>query len=121
MVKTHQNILQLADRSTRTPKCVVEDAVIKVGEFIFPMDFVVLETEFVVNPKAQIPVILGQPFPATSNTLINCRAGMMKLSFENMTIDLNIFHLQRQPTIFYDVDSVNWLICMLVMTHMLMV
>jgi len=26
--------------------------VIKVGEFIFPMDFVVLETEFVVNPKA---------------------------------------------------------------------
>jgi len=31
------------------------------------------------------------------------------LSFENMTVDSNIFNLQRQPIIFYEVDIVNWL------------
>ena len=57
------------------------------------MDFVVLETESVTNPDAQIPVILGQPFLVTSNALINCRNGMLKLSFGNMTVELNIFNL----------------------------
>jgi len=40
-----------------------------------------------------IRVILGRPFLPTSNALINCRNGMMKLSFGNMTLDLNIFNL----------------------------
>ena len=34
---------------------------------------------------------------------------MLKLSFENMTIELNIFNLQRQPAIFDEFNSVNWL------------
>jgi len=34
---------------------------------------------------------------------------MMNFSFENMTVELNIFNLQRQPAIFYEIDSVNWL------------
>ncbi|MBZ2164421.1 retropepsin-like domain-containing protein, partial [Alteromonas stellipolaris] len=36
--------LQLADRSVKTPKGEIEDVLVKVGEFIFPVDFVVLET-----------------------------------------------------------------------------
>ena len=48
------------------------------------------------DPKAQIPVILGRPFLATSNALINCRNGVMKLSFGNMTIELNIFNACKQ-------------------------
>ena len=90
--------LQLADRSVKIPKGEVEDVLIKVGEFIFPVDFIVLETQPVSNLKSQIPVILGRPFLATSNALINCRTGQMKLSFGNMTVDLNIFNLGRQPS-----------------------
>ena len=66
---------------------------IKVGEFIYPVDFIVLETESVTNPDAQIPIILGRPFLTISNTLINCRNGMLKLSFGNMTVKLNVFNL----------------------------
>ena len=90
--------LQLADRSVKIPKGEVEDVLIKVGEFIFPVDFIVLETQPVSNLKSQIPVILGRPFLATLNALINCRTGQMKLSFGNMTVDLNIFNLGRQPS-----------------------
>ena len=66
---------------------------IKVSIFIFPVDFV-LKTAPVENPRGQIHVILGRPFLATLNALINCHSGLMKLAFNNMTIDLNIFNLE---------------------------
>ncbi|RVW64017.1 hypothetical protein CK203_049400 [Vitis vinifera] len=40
-----------------------------------------------------VPIILGRPFLATSNAIINCRNGVMQLTFGNMTLELNIFHL----------------------------
>ena len=51
---------------------MVEDVLIKVGNFIFLVDFVILETEPISNPKGQILVILGRPFLATANAEINC-------------------------------------------------
>jgi len=89
---------------------VVEDVLIKVDEFIYPMDFIVLEIEKVANIASQIPVLLGRPFLATSNALINYRNGIMRLSFGNMTVELNIFNLQRQPLGFDDVETstLNW-------------
>ena len=68
-----------------------------MGEIIFVVDFKVLHIERVFNAKSHICVISGHPFLATSNALINCKNGMMKLPFGNMTLDLNIFNLQRQP------------------------
>ena len=56
-----------------------------------------LDTQPVTSCTTQIPVILGRPFLATSNALINCRNGVMKLSFKNMTVDFNIFHVCKQP------------------------
>ena len=54
--------LQLADRSVKVPRGIVEDVLIKVNEFNFPVDFIVLDTELVQNPKSQIPMILGGYF-----------------------------------------------------------
>jgi len=51
--------LQLADHSTRFLRGMVKDILIKVGEFIFSVNFVVLETEVVMSPKNEISVILG--------------------------------------------------------------
>ena len=58
-LKSTKMVLQLADRSTRLPRRLIEDVLIKVGDFIHPVDFVVLETEVVVNPENEISVILG--------------------------------------------------------------
>ena len=57
------------------------------------MDFVVLDTEPVAEGTNQVPIILGRPFLATSNAIINCWNGVMQLTFGNMTLELNIFHL----------------------------
>ena len=49
------------------------------------------------NLKAQTPVILGRPFLATANVIINCRNGSMHLTFGDMTKEVNVFHLGKQP------------------------
>ena len=93
--------LSLADRSIKIPKGTVEDVLIQVDKFYYPVDFVVLNTEPVAVGANYVPIILGRPFLATSNAIINCRNGVMQLTFGNMTLELNIFHLSKkhmQPT-----------------------
>jgi hypothetical protein len=51
--------LQLADRSVKIPWGIVEDALIKVDKFYFPMDFIMLDMELVQMIGTKIPVILG--------------------------------------------------------------
>ena len=85
---------------------MVEKVLIKVGNFIFPIDFIILEIELVANPKGHIPVILGRPFLATANAEINYQNRLMKLSFENMTIELNIFNLEQKFTQHVDVNII---------------
>jgi hypothetical protein len=51
--------LQLADRSVKVPRGIVEDVLIKVDKFYFPVDFIVLDTEPVQMVGTEIPVILG--------------------------------------------------------------
>ena len=58
----------------------------KVDKFYYPVDFVVLDTEPVAEVINQVPIILGMPFLATSNAIINCRNGVMQLTFGNMTL-----------------------------------
>nr|XP_023912567.1 uncharacterized protein LOC112024125 [Quercus suber] len=94
--------LQLADRSVKIPRGIIEDVLIKVDAFYFPVDFVVLDTEPALNASTQIHVILGRPFLATSNALINCRSGVMKISFGNMTVELNIFDISKQVNALLD-------------------
>ena len=88
--------LSLADRSIKIPKGTIEDVLIQVDKFYYPVDFVVLDTEPVAVGPNHVPIILGRPFLATSNAIINCRNGIMQLTFGNMTLELNIFHLGKR-------------------------
>jgi hypothetical protein len=91
-------ILQLADRSIKKPRGIIEDIIIKVDKFFFLVDFIVLDTEPIPYPERQIPVILWRPFLATANACINCRTGVIEISFGNMKVRLNIFNaFQHAP------------------------
>ena len=83
--KTHVT-LQLADSSIRYPKGVVEDVLIKIGELMFPVDFVVLDMNPPIGIVAKISIIWEQPFRATSNALISSKNGVMQISFGTMTV-----------------------------------
>ena len=71
--KPTSTTLLLANRSIKVPKGIIEDVLVRVDKFIYLVDFIVLETEPIANECKQIPVILGRPFLATANALINCK------------------------------------------------
>jgi len=88
--------LLLADRSVKMLREIIKDVLVQVDKFFYPVDFIVLDTQH-VEACNSFPVILGRLFLSTSNALINCRNGLMKLSFGNMTLEMNIFNICKQP------------------------
>ena len=103
--------LSLADRSVKIPKGIVEDVLVKVDKFYYPVDFVVLDTEPIVNGPNHVPIILGRPFLATANAIINFRNGVMQLTFGNMTLELNIFHLSNRHKLVENENQVTDEVC----------
>ena len=70
---------------------------VQVDKFYIAMNFIILDTQPVLHASTQIPIVLGRPFLDTSNALINCKNRIMKLSFRNMTLELNVFDIAKQP------------------------
>jgi len=97
-----QVTIQLADRSINVPKGEINDVLIRVGEFIYPVDFIILKTQPVSNPRSQTSVILGRPFLTTANAIINCRNRSMRLTFGDIIKEVNIFNLGKHP---YDMND----------------
>jgi hypothetical protein len=79
---------------------------VQVDKFIYPVDFIVLDTQ-PIEACNSFPVILGRPFLATSNALINCRNGL--ISFGNMTLEMNIFNICKQPGDDNDLQEVDFI------------
>ena len=59
--------LQMADRTLAKPEGIIEDVLVKVGKFIFPANFIILDME----KDSQVPLLLGRPFLATRAALID--------------------------------------------------
>ena len=62
--------LSLADRSMKIPRGIIEDVLVQVDNFYYPVDFIVLDTDPIVREANYVPIILGRPFLATSNAII---------------------------------------------------
>ena len=99
--------LSLVDRSVKIPKGIVEDVLVKIDKFYYPVDFVVLDTGPIANEPNHMPIILGRPFLDTANAIINCRNGVMQLTFGNMTLELNIFHLNNKHKLLEDENQMT--------------
>ena len=85
--------LQLADRSLKHPRGIIEDVLVKVDKFIFPTDFIVLDME----EDKEIPIILGRPFLATGRAMIDVQRGELKLRVQEEEVKFNVFEAVRHP------------------------
>ena len=85
--------LQLADRSLKHPRGIIEDVLVKVDKFIFPADFIVLDME----EDKEIPIILGRPFLATGRAMIDVQRGELKLRVQEEEVKFNVFEEVRHP------------------------
>ncbi|RVW28468.1 Retrovirus-related Pol polyprotein from transposon 17.6 [Vitis vinifera] len=73
--------VMIGGKISENSKRVIEDVLVQVDNFYYPVDFIVLDTDPTVKEANLVPIILGRPFLATSNAIINCRNGLMQLTF----------------------------------------
>ncbi|GJX18178.1 hypothetical protein Tco_0219010 [Tanacetum coccineum] len=65
---THTKLtVELADRTVKYPKGIVEYVLVRIGKFTFPVDFIILN----MPEDIKVPLILGRPFLSTSRAKIN--------------------------------------------------
>ena len=84
--------LQMVNRTMSQPNGVLEDVLIKVGKFIFPMDFVVMDME----EETQVPLLLGRPFLATRAALIDVKKGELTLGVGDEAVHFNLNQSLKQ-------------------------
>ena len=68
------------------PEGVIEDVLVKVGKFVFPVDFIILDIE----EDSQVPLLLGRPFLAIEATLIDMQKGLLTLKVGEEATDFNL-------------------------------
>ncbi|KAI3743725.1 hypothetical protein L1987_56790 [Smallanthus sonchifolius] len=88
----------LADLTPKLPRGVLTDVLVKVGEFYYPVDFLVLD--YVSGIQGRQPdVILGRPFLATAHAIIDCVSGTIDMTFGNWKMRLNMFTNVTNPPV----------------------
>ncbi|XP_057740023.1 uncharacterized protein LOC130957166 [Arachis stenosperma] len=92
-VKPTRMSLQLTDRSFKIPNGVVENLLVKVGNFIFPADFVILD----IDKQGNNSIILARPFLATARAIIDVEKGEIVLRVHEEQMVINIFKAMQYP------------------------
>lgn len=82
----------MADRSITYPRGIVENVLVKVDKFIFPVDLVVLDMEEDLN----IPLIPGRSFLATGAAMIDVQNGELTLWVNNKKFTFSIAEAMKQ-------------------------
>ena len=72
---------------------MIEDVLVKVHKFFFPMDFIMLDME----EDKEIPIILGRSFLATGRAMIDVYREELKLRLQDDEVEFNVFEAVRHP------------------------
>ncbi|RVW19625.1 Retrovirus-related Pol polyprotein from transposon opus [Vitis vinifera] len=77
---------------------VVEKALLDLGASVNLLPYSVYKQLGLgeLKPTSITLSLADRPFLATSNAIINCRNGLMQLTFGNMTLELNIFYTPEE-------------------------
>ncbi|XP_035834251.1 uncharacterized protein LOC118482724 [Helianthus annuus] len=96
--------IQLADRSIKHPQGVIENLLVKVGDFVFLADFVILDME----EDTDVPLILGRPFHATAHAMVDMSDGKLTLRVGDKEMTFRVGkRVEDDPVNYMDViDSI---------------
>ncbi|XP_050919638.1 uncharacterized protein LOC127137198 [Lathyrus oleraceus] len=91
VVQDTRMTLQFADHSVKKLYGNVEDVLVKIDKFVFPVDFVILE----MPEDEKIPLILGRPFSEMGWCLINIEEGTMTLKVYDEELKIGVRNTMR--------------------------
>ncbi|XP_050229164.1 uncharacterized protein LOC126678302 [Mercurialis annua] len=90
-VKHTSLVFQLADHSLKKLYAIVEDVLVKVDKFIFPLDFMMLD--YAVDKEC--PMILVRPFMNTGCALIDVHAEKLTLRIDEEKVEFDMKRVMR--------------------------
>ena len=96
-------ILELADRSKVKLEGVVDDVIVSIDSWEYPVDFIIRQ------PKSNLgghPLILGRPWLATTDAFIDCRVGSMIISKENESKQISLYPPAKS---IIELEHMSWL------------
>ena len=76
----------MANKSITYPLGILENVPTKVGKFVIPADFIVLEME----EDLEIPIVFGRPFFMTAGAIIDMKKGKITLEVDNDHMEFDV-------------------------------
>jgi hypothetical protein len=77
LLRPTPTILELEDKTKVIPTGILDDIIVTLASWEYPLDFLVIHSK---DPTKGNLVILGIPWLATTNAFIGCRDGEMTIS-----------------------------------------
>jgi hypothetical protein len=96
-------VLELVDRTTIKPVGVLDDILVTLSSWEYPIDFMIIHSK---DPTKGHPIILGRPWLATANAFIGCHGGDMFISNGISSQKLTLFPPAQLVT-----EELWWLKC----------
>ncbi|XP_059295634.1 uncharacterized protein LOC132048971 [Lycium ferocissimum] len=95
--------LQMADRSIKRPVGVVDDVLVRVGAFMLPADFVILDCAV----DRDIPIILGRPFLATGRALMDSKKNEIKFRVNDEEVTFQASKGMKLPSAYESISVID--------------
>ncbi|GJZ67843.1 homeodomain-like protein [Tanacetum coccineum] len=95
-------VIEITNRSMQSPKGIINNVLVKISKFKFPVDFVILDS--VEDDK--VPIILGRPMLATAHARIDVFGKKISLGVGTKQIIFDI-NKKESPTIISPVCVIN--------------
>ncbi|GKA12224.1 ribonuclease H-like domain-containing protein [Tanacetum coccineum] len=75
--------IELADRTIKQPRGIAKNVLVRIGKFVFPIDFIILD----IPEDDDVPLILERPFLSTAHVKIDTK-------LKGVILDLKRRHLK---------------------------
>ncbi|XP_070036255.1 uncharacterized protein [Nicotiana tomentosiformis] len=86
--------LQLAGQTTILPEGIIEDILVRVDKFVFPVDFIVVD----MKVKKEVPLILGRPFLCAGRAIFDIYEGQLMLRVGNEKVVFQMKRMMKYPS-----------------------
>ncbi|XP_019259595.1 PREDICTED: uncharacterized protein LOC109237708 [Nicotiana attenuata] len=93
----------MADCSIKRPVAIVDDILVKVGKFLLPADFVILDYDV----DKEIPIILGRPFLATGRALMYSERNEIQIRVNDEEVTFEASKGMKFPHAYENISDID--------------
>ncbi|XP_073137141.1 uncharacterized protein [Henckelia pumila] len=97
--------LKFADGSIKYPRGIVENVLVKIYQFIYHADFVILD----MDENCEVPLILGRSFLAMSRALVDVEKGELVLRLNDEKVVFHMFKSASDSSNLKSCSAVNFI------------